>query len=743
MPGAVDWLSLKRRLKARNNRIAVTKLSTTQLLLQCAQNGVVSREEFQDIQRRCSGRGSRETRALVWPHEGEERRGDAAGGSSAPRESPPALPKAKAAKRARPDVAARLKESKNVEFHVVKMAWRSFCKKPALALPLYGFINNCNQVMFEAQELANTHVLRSLQDSFPLNKLDQSFYYRCCNAVCVDSRGERVPVDDDVELDKSAALFFSWKRQVSGLRHVPQSGMSRFFQPMSQMMKTNASNLFLTTFRKRLYRHIRNVLGCTHKFAFEAFLFVASKPHKPKHGEDGRKRFGTFVSGLRDSVVRAIGDANLTDACLKDNPHKLVAVLRKLQLAKRGKTFSLLPQKDGFTTSSIKINNNVLRTLLVWAGTPDVPSEDAFNSAPSVWWRSLFRIEEVETATKKFANEVVTDGKSVSIVLKRPVPRMVDVRIEVCEGEGVRLDVQVTEHGRNADRTPSQALDDAKWLVGLDPGKRNLFTAACVPAFAGGFEASPMRLEVRGCSAGEFYNDAKFKEADLRTRKWRRKRHDIERVLADMPPRKYRTMFACRQRVMYVLEHWSVLREFYGAARFANLKFKKFVHAKKKLDALCQSIVRLGDGSRPTSKRDVVVGYGDWGKGKGCAAGVKGVPCGPFRKLRHALERYATVYDVDEAYTSKVCSCCGMHTLRNMRNKFRDEERRKVHGVLHCWNSECPRNTWDRDVNASRNILEVLSAFLQGRKRPIKFTSAGADPPEDRAREHAPRRPVV
>jgi hypothetical protein len=50
----------------------------------------------------------------------------------------------------------------------------------------------------------------------------------------------------------------------------------------------------------------------------------------------------------------------------------------------------------------------------------------------------------------------------------------------------------------------------------------------------------------------------------------------------------------------------------------------------------------------------------------------------------------------------------------------------KVHKILHCRNSEggpvsaCGK-TWNRDVNASKNLLMLLKLWISGEERPIPF----------------------
>ena len=49
-----------------------------------------------------------------------------------------------------------------------------------------------------------------------------------------------------------------------------------------------------------------------------------------------------------------------------------------------------------------------------------------------------------------------------------------------------------------------------------------------------------------------------------------------------------------------------------------------------------------------------------------------------------------------------------------------------IYGVLRCINNECSIS-WDRDINAGKNILTILKSMIDGRERPsyLKKTKKG------------------
>ncbi|RLN47241.1 hypothetical protein BBJ29_004866 [Phytophthora kernoviae] len=82
-------------------------------------------------------------------------------------------------------------------------------------------------------------------------------------------------------------------------------------------------------------------------------------------------------------------------------------------------SFSVLPFKKDFECSHFTMCNLGLRALLKRAGI-DVLDENVWIPEADTWWRNLFNVKKFETTNRKFVGMVLTDGKAVSIVVRKP-----------------------------------------------------------------------------------------------------------------------------------------------------------------------------------------------------------------------------------------------------------------------------------------------------------------------------------
>ena len=676
-----------------------SKLSQTEVLLKASAYRLIDRNTFDEIRNRhLEGRAHKKTKdafaALAWPETSE--------------------PVPEAPKRKRPDKAARMADAKTKKFDTVTCSWRKVCKdntRKVLRLSLQAVMDRLNQVTIEAYELANFHVIRCLTENGGVSSvLDNTFFYRCCNAVCVNESGNRVTVDD-ASLDESAKRFHGWRGQTQRPA-ICNRGLSRPFQVLSGDMETASDNMFNALFFRRLRAWVRKTLDCSARQVRKVVALTVGD----RKDEDTQDAF----------VLRLRGRLPPATKLSASNKHLFMPMLRMFQRHVAGNRHSLLPHKKGFKPHMLTINASTLRVLLIEAGVHGIPDEPSFLANKDKWWRRLFNIRRHETSRRFFGSEIVTDGKSARILMYR------------------RLDVPAPSKKEAAAQAAAHPVPTVDWskvvdVRSNDPGKRCVASSAGVRYQRdeeGNVTTTPTPLPILQFSGPGFYHDAKYNLTAAKERAWKEARPDVVAAEKDLTEtvKNYDNIRDAEERMVGMWDAMDVLIPFYSDNRFKNTRLTRFVGARKALSAIA---LKMTDGR--TDPATTVVAVGDWG---GSASGIKGTPCGPHRRLVRELGKVATVFEVDEDYTSKTCWCCHLQQLKNMVAKNGKGRLVKIHGVLHCTSSECKGKTWDRDHNGALNILEIAMCLLRGWERPTSYRDQ-TEPAEEAESTRRRRRNVA
>lgn len=590
-------------------------------------------------------------------------------------------------KRTRQDVTLRKLVTKETSCTVVKTTWNSFCKPPGKALALESCLLQVNKAVAEAYLLANVHVLRICELQKPISELGQTFYYQCLSAV---SRSERNKSDiKDMDFRHSVELYESYRP--AGY-FPPRSThlASGWFQQASQQMAIAAKNSVSMNFWRRFKRYlkskydlgkdawmtVREVQATTYDGEDEIVLrYRAMLPTKPRFGniEDCPE----LVMPLQHLFLRHFESS-------QDN-----SVSNGERCQKQHRLFSMLPTKQGFECSHLKMCTNGLYGLLKLSGVKDLPpAGKPFREVADAFWRRLFDIDKFETRNRKFGGEILSDGVSVSIVLRKP------------------------KTGTN-DASTTVSLEDYDQVLGLDPGRTDLFSTC----------------DVRGQhlhhSTKQYYEDAGYKKSNRKIQGWQQRDEFVRETYELMPRKKTGDSDVMKKYIEYVLPKMERLLRWSMKKPFRKLKLTRYIHARKALRKLCAKLTSEG-GSR------TLIGFGDWSN-RDSAGIIKKSPAGPVKKLESELRKVCKVVSVDEFRTSKVHNTCGCKLHHRCCHKHKKKKHIKedsdavgkafkVHKVLFCDNRSCNSISMDRDENASRNILQLLIQQLRNNSRPAHFS---------------------
>ena len=318
----------------------------------------------------------------------------------------------------------RRKTNQEHDFTCVKSSWNQFCKVPGKALNIEDALFNMNKAICEAYLLANFHVMRMCKERKPLDELSQSFYYKCLKAVSIANRQKIVIREQD--LQQSAEMYLRMRPKKCPLAQSDNLSAG-LHNNASQQMATNTKNYIAMTFHKRLSRYVKH----RYKLDGAQTRAVMTEIYALHYTGDN-----AIVIDLRQKIPQRAAVGNL-----ENRPHVYLPLLYEIlqyceknnpteegdqqydKKAKHVRLFSLLPTKSGFESSNIKICGTGLYSLLKRQGILEGWTEDQYEDTKDQWWRCLFQIEKFETEKRTFAGEILTDGVSVSIMMRRKKPR--------------------------------------------------------------------------------------------------------------------------------------------------------------------------------------------------------------------------------------------------------------------------------------------------------------------------------
>ena len=617
----------------------------------------------------------------------------------------------------------------------VKMTLHQFCfdkTREQIESRIRAVVGVANQVVAEAYLFANFHVVRSLQDpAFDvalLPRLDRNFYYRCLIAVSVSKAR---PDTLGSELSASVKAFDALRP--AGHVKADITAYNQVVADLSVQMATAATNSVWGNIDRFVYRYLRVKFPELKKLWKKIVDTVVVDPTSDLAEVFGRSpsplaaKASEVAKDLRGYLPLPNGQQFATRAHLAMRLFHLI--LQELNVAdaaakaattapspsgnaddarrknKRVRLFNLLPRKGGFTVSSIPISSMTLMKLLGMGASPlEAIKGDGRAEDHGLLWRKYFNVKGVETRTSRFDNRIVTDGKSVSI--QRRVTRR-------CADGDLR---ERAKFPKSCEPAECRCVDSDSLKVGIDPGMTDVVTGADSDG------------RVVSVSSARFSEEAGYNTSRRRVDKWTRQ---TEALVSSIPTSKVATVDAMETHIRGYLAVLPELLLHRAAKGYRSMRFMRYVGKQKAIQMVCDVLA-------PKDKM-VVVGFGNWNN---TGHGITRRCSGPIKEIRMALKRRANVLyaNVDEAYTSCKCHGC-FQRLVNMKadsvlhRKTENGEREKVvrsdnrvHKVLHCRNSvgsapvqgRCG-TTWNRDVNAAKNILLLLKNWIAGTRRPAAF----------------------
>jgi hypothetical protein len=269
--------------------------------------------------------------------------------------------------------------------------------------------------------------------------------------------------------------------------------------------------------------------------------------------------------------------------------------------------FSLLPVHSPRPVH-IQIDTQALWQLLRKANlVPRTLTTDAFHRDRDVYWAKYLKLPKRQwantTQTKQFARSIRTDGFTCSVLMTRParkcplgdpnLPARYAKRTAKKHKRNTGDAQQVVQaHNEIGDKTRFSRV------VGIDPGRKNVFTAAID-------EAGERRFTK--CSTREYYHLLRHHPLNDRIKRKLQTHPTLKEYAAgvNVPSVKTLQLAGIVRYLQYIMPLVPDLLAFYTQPPIARAKLARYTNKQKAMHMLCKRIV----GEK--KKQEVLVGFGN------------------------------------------------------------------------------------------------------------------------------------
>ena len=589
----------------------------------------------------------------------------------------------------------------------VKMKLNQLCCNGMVKDRIQAVVMMANVVLGEAYAFSNFHVLRLVSQDKAIPAIDDKFYWRCMMAVTTNNCIARL---FDVEFLESIKAFDALRTPTTSQKVDISGNFNQIAASLRVVMQTAAVNHLWLNLDKRVSRYISWRWPTLKRYAKKIQRDVTFGKNRKDTAEKCFPGIAPkavlarqVIKELRDLLpdvsgfgTRAHLTLKLYARILKDTEVEMERRRRQQATSKKkfnGRLFNLLPMKGGFTISHVPISSMAYMMILRDCKLVDF-TDDGRGQNHLKLWAKHFNLNAIETRNRKFAGMIATDGTSVSAVMTQQTGSIIKIK----------------------DLDPAKLLRVLEWggtSVGVDPGITDVVAYATSDGKLGSY------------SGKRYYEDAKINLSRRRTTVWNAETEDLVRTMPTSQTCSVEAFTSFARTYLNVFRRMLAHRASKG---YRNMRFMRYVFKKKTVERICDMIA-------PKDKPGVVVGFGNW-------RGPNGTPIsrrcmGPLQDIKRVLNSRSNVWmvEIDEMYSSK--RCCNCHCdMVNMRSKDANNMTTKVHKVLHC--QKCSNNesstrcgsTFDRDVNASKNMLMLLMCIVYGSPRPARFCRSTPKAPE-------------
>lgn len=294
----------------------------------------------------------------------------------------------------------------------------------------------------------------------------------------------------------------------------------------------------------------------------------------------------------------------------------------------------------------------------IGVSVPSFSTEDCkeFTARAEYWWSRFTNCvsfsKQSPRSKRRFHNEVQTDGVSVSVTMFKPEPTPPPASAQPPPPKkGTKRKRQEQTSTEWVRGLPDKNIGQPQRIVGLDPGRKALFTAAIHS------QSAADSLTAQRSHGSKYttisWSSGKWREAsgiNYRLRKtnlWLNRKPAFRDALQDTPSAKVASSASYVMHIQHRMQHEAAAVGHFGDMRHRQLRWRTFIKRQQAYTVICKDI--------SAGSADTVVAYGDASFSSSCC---KGNPSTPTVSLRRTLGRHCKVFDTDEFRTSRLCCAC-------------------------------------------------------------------------------------
>ncbi|KAL3141216.1 hypothetical protein ABBQ38_003555 [Trebouxia sp. C0009 RCD-2024] len=576
--------------------------------------------------------------------------------------------------------AARQAHNKTAIRRTVKVGFKKVFPNPNIAGMTQWAVKLATPVVQQAHLLANLHVLRMCEVGLQLPPLNDTFWNRCMSAVSEATEGSG---DYDPAVDPAlTASLASYSAAVPANFARPQrpAFIKSVISEANKLAVINFKNHVAVNFFSRTKRWLKLQLS---------------------HSQPPQSQARQYFSGLSRPQLRSW--SSLIMRCGTNPQHTIASLLPTYTTLAHPPPVALVHAQAlvahlqaripvPATRDSISASPH-LYLLWMWEMLQDIeplaaahePGSKLFSMVPQCGNQTRF-ITITSTCLHRrhwsFGYHVSTDGVSVSIgfELEAPVPGqpLHPYRLAQLAPSGQPQPV------RGVLGPFLHNLQSAPRIVGIDPGRINIYTAVVhTPQAAQTLQQpSPVKYQTLKCTAASFREQSGASARTAKVAKWLKTDRPVNQAINDMPSAHTSSTQAFSHHCSYRLQHSHLIASHFTSRRYKTLRWETYTRKQRALAMMCNEVT--------ARNKDTVVAFGN----AEFAHNSRGRPSSLTKGFKRQLAGRCRLFEVDEHNTSVKCCACyqpmaGMGLGTDPNNHGRRDRGPRSYDVRLCTNTVC------------------------------------------------------